>query len=222
MGSIFAEMGGVVSALTSGDPWMMKPALNTAGAWPVGLIVLLVGAGLTLAVYRLVPFVERHLERSIMVWTYLAIGGIIFVEVFRRFVFSVQSPWSTTLPPYLFLVMTWFGCAYNVKLRTHLSFSEFRTMLPPFGQFVSLCVDALLWLIFCWVVVVTGGRMVVNSAANFQFMAGTDDVMQWWFLITLPIAFILLAARVIENFMTDLANFRADRPLIAQSVIGGE
>ena len=35
-----------------------------------------------------------------MVWSYLIISAIIFVEVFRRFVLSEQAPWSTTLPPF--------------------------------------------------------------------------------------------------------------------------
>ncbi|MGR3518880.1 MAG: TRAP transporter small permease, partial [Roseovarius sp.] len=56
-----------------------------------------------LILYRVVPWAERNLEQSLMVVSYLAIGGIIFVEVIRRFVFEVQAPWSTTLPPFLFL-----------------------------------------------------------------------------------------------------------------------
>ena len=46
--------------------------------------------------------------------------------------------------------------------------------------------------------------------------------MQWWFLSTAPLAFILMSARVIENFSEDLANFRNGRQLIKQTVIGGD
>ena len=62
-----------------------------------------------------------------MVYSYLAIALIIFWGVIDRFVFNDQEPWSTTIPPLLFMVMAWFGASYNVRLRTHLSFSEFRT-----------------------------------------------------------------------------------------------
>lgn len=222
MGSIFAEMGGVFSALASNDAWEMKTAFATDGAWLAGLLIMMAGAVLALVLYRAVPFFERHLEQTVMVWTYLAIGAIIFVEVFRRFVFNEQAPWSTTLPPFLFLIMTWFGCTYNVRLRTHLSFAEFRMAMPPFAQLLCLLLDAALWIVFSWVVFVTSSRVVANSAANFQIMLGTDDVLQWWFLTVMPIAFTLLVARVIENVIEDLANYRAGRAMIEQAVIGGD
>ena len=200
----------------------MRQAFNTVGAWPVGLIAMLGSAAILLAIYRLVPLIDRHLERTVMVWTYLIIAGVIFIEVFRRFVLSEQAPWSTTLPPFLFLIMTWFACAYNVRLRTHLAFAEFRSNMGRTGQMACLVLDAVLWLAFCWVVVVTSARVTANSASNFQILLGTDNVLQWWFLITVPIAFTMMATRVIENLLEDIANYRNGRPLIEQAVIGAD
>jgi TRAP-type C4-dicarboxylate transport system permease small subunit len=218
----FNGTGDVISALFSNDVWTLKSAMRLNGVWVVGLFATLIGGFLVMLIYRFVPFIERHLERSVMVVSYLAIGGIISVEVVRRFVFKVQEPWSTTLPPYLFLIMTWIGCSYNVKLRTHLSFAELRTASPRPVQMGLLILDAVLWLGFAWVVFVTSTRVTINSAANFQIMPGTDHVMQWWFMISMPIAFVLLAGRVMQNLVDDLATYKTDRPLIEQAVIGGQ
>ncbi|MEI4234213.1 TRAP transporter small permease [Roseovarius sp. D22-M7] len=217
----FEGTGEILSAVASGDSWMLKEAMRAPAIWPLGLIAMLLTAALVLLIYRVVPWAERNLDRSIMVVSYLVIGGIIFVEVIRRFVFEVQAPWSTTLPPFLFLIMTYFGCSYNVKLRTHLSFAEFRTAMPRAGQMACLMLDAVLWIGFSWVVVVTSSKVVANSAANFQIMLGTDGVMQWWFLLSVPIAFTLLVSRVLENVLEDIANFRNGDTLITQAVIGG-
>ena len=222
MDSLFAETMAVFASLTTDDAWTMREAFAKAGAWPAGMIAMLAGAVILLVLYRLIPALDRHLERTVMVYTYLLIAGIIFVEVFRRFVLNQQSPWSTTLPPFLFLVMTWFGCAFNVRLRTHLAFSEFRLNMPRAGQLLCLVLDAVLWLLLCWVVVVTGSRVAANSASNFQILLGTDSVLQWWFLITVPIAFTLMATRVIENLLEDIANYRAGRELISPAVIGAD
>lgn len=222
MTSWFQGTGDILAALSAGDSWMLSEALRQPAAWPIGLVVMLALAGLMQAIYRWFPWVERSLESTVMVVSYLAIGGIIFVEVFRRFVLQEQAPWSTTLPPFLFLIMTWFGCSYNVKLRTHLAFAEFRAIMPRNGQMSCLVLDAVLWTGFSWIVVVTSTRVAANSAANFQIMLGTDNVMQWWFLVSVPIAFILLVARVLENLFTDVANYLYGRPLIKQAVIGGE
>lgn len=222
MDSLFPQALAVLAAFASNDAWEISQALRTPGAWPLGLVAMLLAAALLLAVYRLVPLLDRHLERVVMVSTYLLIAAIIFVEVFRRFVLSEQAPWSTTLPPFLFLVMTWFGCAYNIRLRTHLAFSEFRVNMGRGGQMFCLALDAVLWLGFCWIVVVTASRVAANSAANFQVMLGTDNVLQWWFLATVPIAFTMMATRVIENLTDDLANYRAGRPLLTPAVIGAD
>ena len=196
--------------------------MRAPAVWPLGLMAMLVVAVGFLILYRVVPWAERNFEQSLMVVSYLAIGGIIFVEVFRRFVLSQQAPWSTTLPPFLFLIMTWFGCSYNVKLRTHLAFAEFRTAMPRAGQMGCLILDAVLWIGFSWVVAVTSMKVVANSAANFQIMLGTDNVMQWWFLLSVPLAFTTLVARVIENLLRDIANFRQGDTLITQTVIGDD
>lgn len=213
-------LGAIVSAALAGDSWMLSEALRGAAAWPLGLAVTVLGGLAVAFLYRAVPMLDRYLEPTVMVTSYLLIGGIIFVEVIRRFGFGVQAPWSTTIPPFLFLIMAWVGCSWNVRLRTHLAFAEFRNSMPRPLQMACLVLDAVLWVVFAWVVVVTSTRVVANSAANFQIMLGTDDVMQWWFLVTVPIAFVLLAARAIENLGQDFARYRTEAPLIEPAVIG--
>jgi len=220
--AIWSEALAIFPALLGGDPFEITRALRTEGAWITGTLFTVVGALLVMAIYAAVPLIERHLERTLMVYSYLGIAIIIFVEVIRRFVFSVQEPWSTTFPPVLFLVMAWFGCAYNIKLRTHLSFNEFRMNMPRPAQFFCLSLDAVLWMVFCIIVVVTGSRVAANAADNFQILEGTDNFMKWWFLITMPIAFIIMAGRVMENWLEDWRNLKSGAPLIRQAVIGGD
>ena len=221
---IFGGMGEIISALFGNDAWMLGDALkqNQSATWVLGLLVTVIGGLAVMYLYRAVPFLEKNLEPTVMVISYLTIGFIIFEGVIQRFFLDGQEPWSTTLPPFLFLVMTWFGCSYNVKLRTHLSFAEFRTMMPRGGQISCLLLDAALWLGLSWIVIVTTAQETVAAAANFRFMAGTDNVMQWWFLVSVPIAFVFLSARVLENLLTDLRNFREGNVLIEQAVIGGD
>ena len=222
MGDLFAGSGEVIAAFFSNDWWTIRQALRSDAAWPVGLLATVVGGTLFYLLYRFIPWLDKRIESTIMVTSYLMIGAIIFVEVVRRFTIGQQAPWSTTLPPFLFLVMTWVGCSYNVKLRTHLAFSEFRTAMGRLGQILCLSMDAVLWIGFSWVVIVTSSRLVANSASNFQIMLGTDNVLQWWFLISVPLAFMMLVGRVIENLMEDWSNYRSGEPLIQQAVIGGD
>jgi TRAP-type C4-dicarboxylate transport system permease small subunit len=215
-------MGAILSAVAAGDSFEISNALRSDAKWYLGIIVIVVGGLVVASIYRRVPFVERHLERTIMVYSYLAIAFIIFWGVIDRFIFSQQQPWSTTIPPFLFMVMAWYGAAYNIRLRTHLSFAEFRTKMPPGGQIACLFLDFLLWMGFALILFVTTCALTANSASNFQIVLGTDNTMQWWFLITAPIAAVLMGGRAFQNLFEDLDRFRAGDPLIEQAVIGGD
>ncbi|WP_209835042.1 TRAP transporter small permease subunit [Ruegeria sp. HKCCE3926] len=220
--SLWADIGAIFSAFLSQDSFEIQLALESDAAWIVGAIVAAIGGLLVMLIYRMVPLIERHLERSVMVYSYLAIALIIFWGVIDRFVFNDQEPWSTTIPPLLFMVMAWFGASYNVRLRTHLSFSEFRTAMPRGGQLACLFLDAVLWFIFAVIVIVTTSRLVALSASNFQIVLGTDNIMQWWFLLAAPLSFLLMVGRVFQNLADDLHNWKTGEPLIKQAVIGAD
>lgn len=220
--SVLAEAVAIIPAIFSGSTWDMRSAFDADGMWLFCFVATLVCGYLAHIFYQLVPFCEKHLERGLSVFMYLIIAGIICWGVIDRFVFSHQWSGSTTVPPFLFMVMAWFACSYNVKLRTHLSFSEFRAKMPPAGQMATLTMDAALWLGFCWIAITTSLRFTVLSADNFQLVDGVDDVMKWWFYITVPIAFTLMSGRVIGNWLEDWNNYRSGQPIIQQAVIGGD
>lgn len=167
-------------------------------------------------------WLDANVEKIFILVCYVTMAGIIFVEVIRRFLFSQQVPWSTTVPVYLFLWIVWLGCAYNVKIRAHLRFDELRLRLPYHGQFACLCLDALLWIVFAAIVIFYTGEQVRLSYDNFAFVQGTDNVMQWWFYMATPIAWSLLIVRVLQNFWGDLGDFRAGRPFNLTTNIFGD
>lgn len=223
--TIYAELGKMfVDVITFNEPdfFKLRSAMRGDGAWLWGVVTTLVGGFLVCLMYRAVPFIERNLESTLMVVTYLLIGAIIFVEVIRRFIFSEQFPWSTTIPGYLFLIMTWTGCSYNVRLRTHLSFSEFRSKMGRKPQMGLLALDAALWWGICILVIVTSMGVAANAGNNFMIVTGTDNVFVWWFMMSLPIAFLLLAGRVYQNLFEDIRKYRSGEPMIEQAVLGGQ
>lgn len=221
MPGIFEGISALISALFSGDSFMIADAMNHGPAsYLFGTVLAIVGGYLIMMLLRAVPLLDKYFEKTILVATYLTIAAIIFVEVIRRFVFQVQAPWSTTLPPYLFLIMTWVGCAYNTRLRAHLRFTEFRANMPRSGQLFCMTLDAVLWVTFAVIVITTTIKQTANSASNFQILLGTDDVMQWWFYICVPLSWMLLSGRVIENSIDDFRRYREGEPMMIQGGLG--
>ena len=167
-------------------------------------------------------WLDANVEKIIILVCYVVMAGIIFVEVIRRFLFNEQVAWSTTVPVYLFLWIVWLGCAYNVKIRAHLRFDELRLRLPYAGQFLCLCLDALLWITFAAIVILYTAEQVWLSYDNFAIVQGTDDVMQWWFYMATPFAWSVLVIRVLQNLWHDLKLFRRGEPFNLKTNIFGD
>ena len=170
----------------------------------------------------LLRWIDANVERIIILVAYVFMAAIIFVEVIRRFLLNEQAAWSSTIPIYLFLWVVWIACAYNVRLRAHLSFDELRTKFSQRGQFICLMLDAVLWIVFSVIVIYYTTQQVLLSRDNFAIVQGTDDVMQWWFYIATPLAFALLIVRVLQNVAKDVSDYRNGRPLKVQTGMLGE
>ena len=159
-------------------------------------------------------WLDENIEKSIILVSYVLMTAIIFVEVIRRFAFGQQAAWSSTIPIYLFLWVTWIGCAYNCKRRSHLRFEEFRMRLPYGGQFFCLIVDHLVWIGFSILVIYYSMQQVQIAYDNFAIVQGTDDIMQWWFYTATPIGFGLVIYRVLRNLLDDIRRFRNNEPML--------
>ena len=158
-------------------------------------------------------WLDENIEKTVILVSYVVMTAIIFVEVIRRFAFGAQAAWSSTVPIYLFLWVTWIGCAYNCKMRSHLRFEELRMRLPYAGQFFCLVVDHLVWIGFAILVIYFSVEQVEISHRNFAIVQGTDDVMQWWFYMATPIGFALVIYRVTRNLLDDIRRFRNNEPM---------
>ena len=167
-------------------------------------------------------WLDENIEKVIILVNYVAMAGIIFVEVIRRFLFNEQAAWSSTIPIYLFLWVTWIGCTYNVKIRTHLRFDELRVRMPYDMQFLCLILDAVLWIVFAAIVIYFAVEQVQLSYDNFSIVQGTDDVMQWWFYMATPFAWSLLIVRVLQNLVSDYGLYRKREPFQIQVGMLGE
>ena len=160
----------------------------------------------------LIKWIDKNLEKVLILVSYIAMAGNIFVEVIRRYVFKEQAAWSTTIPVYLFLWVAWFGAAYNVRTRSHLRFAEFRQKLPYKLQFGTLCLDFILWAVFGIIVIFYTSQQVQLQQMNFAIVPGTTNVMQWWFYLATPLAWALLIFRASQNLLEDWKTYRSGEP----------
>lgn len=159
-------------------------------------------------------WLDRNAERVLILFAYSAMALIIVYAVFERFVFKTQIPWSSSIPIYLFLWVTWIGCSQNVRKRTHLNFNDIRLRMSYGMQFAMMCLDALLWISFGIIVLYFTIEQTRLVEMNFAIVQGTDNVMQWWFYLATPAAWTLLIVRVLQNLADDIRRYKRREPFI--------
>ncbi|MGF1700858.1 TRAP transporter small permease [Photobacterium makurazakiensis] len=164
-------------------------------------------------------WLNGNIEKTVIILCYSMMTTIIFTEIIRRFVFSVQSPWSTSIPVLLFLWLTWVGAALNVKKRTHLSLNELRMRLPYTAQFACIILDAILWIVFAVIVIFFSYEQVYIAYDNYAIVQGTDDVMQWWFYLATPLGWSLIIFRVLQNLREDYLRFKRKESFLLQTSV---
>ncbi len=159
-------------------------------------------------------WLDKNAERYLILVAYSSMALIIVYAVFERFILKSMVPWSTSIPIYLFLWVTWIGCSHNVRQRTHLVFNDIRLRLSYGWQFACLCLDALLWIGFAIIVLYYTIEQTRLVEMNFAIVQGTDNVMQWWFYLATPVAWSLLIVRVLQNMLDDLRRYVRGKPFL--------
>jgi C4-dicarboxylate transporter DctQ subunit len=168
-------------------------------------------------------WLDRNAERTLILFAYSAMALIIVYAVFERFVLRTQIPWSSSIPIYLFLWVTWIGCSQNVRKRTHLNFNDLRTRMSYNAQFACMWLDATLWIGFGAIVLYFTIEQTRLVEMNFAVVQGTDNVMQWWFYLATPLAWTLLIFRVLQNLLDDIRRYMRKAPFIVEiQAIGGD
>jgi TRAP-type C4-dicarboxylate transport system permease small subunit len=172
---------------------------------------------------KLLRWIDGNIEKMLILLAYSTMALIIVYAVIERYAFQSQIPWSSSIPIYLFLWVTWIGCAYNVKQRTHLVFNDLRVRMPYRAQFACMWLDAVLWIGFGSMVAYYTIEQTKLAYDNFAIVQGTDNVMQWWFYLATPLAWTLLIFRVLQNLAADIERYRHNKPFIVDiQAIGGD
>ena len=164
-------------------------------------------------------WLDQNLEKTIVIVAFVACAGIVAVEVFRRYVFQEQAPWSTFVPSYMFLWITWLGCSYCVKARLHLSFNEIRDRLPRPWQFALTQFDYVLFLAFGGVVIFWSYDLVALHFRLDSIVPGTDDLPSWLFYSATPVGWSLLIFRIAQNVVVDVKAYVSGAPMATRGTL---
>jgi TRAP-type C4-dicarboxylate transport system permease small subunit len=157
---------------------------------------------------RALAWLDGHFEPFVMIVAYAGFTSIIAIEVVRRFVFHQQTTWGSEVSIHLFIWLTWFGTAWGIRNRTHLSFPGVRANMSRRKQFCLYLLDNFLWLAL-GVVVLYGAQKVLAVQYRFGSVIQGSAIPMWWSYSLIPIAWALIYLRVLQDTVRLVRAYRS-------------
>ncbi len=153
---------------------------------------------------------DRDGERWLMLVFYSYIVMVIFLEVLRRFGLAYSSIWGEETARYAFIFLVWIGAAAAVKERAHIRIDVLTHYLPPRGRAALILFGDLLTLTLAGIALYWSLEPVWLS---IKWGSVTDGlrITRAWFLIAVPFGFTLIALRLVQSIVRDIADLRAGR-----------
>lgn len=153
-------------------------------------------------------WLDYNIEKSLMLVLYVFIAAIVGGEAIWRYLVGVQTQWGGTAAVHSFIFLSWLGCAYHVRRRSHIRFSSIRVRLSRKGQFIWYLVDDILWLVMAVVVIRYSVELLQMNRTMGATLEGTDTFPYWIAVAAVPIGWILIAVRAIQDLVIISRQFR--------------
>lgn len=153
---------------------------------------------------------DENAERWLLLVFYCTIVAAIAVEVLRRFLLSYSSLWGEEVARYAFIYLAWVGASAAVRDRSHIRIDVLVQAAPPrLRAALNILADlaTLLLAVIClyWSVV------PVLTSLEFGSVTHGLRVSMAWFLVAVPLGFLLMLGRLVQNLRRDLGDLVAGR-----------
>ncbi|NVK30526.1 MAG: TRAP transporter small permease [Gammaproteobacteria bacterium] len=160
----------------------------------------------------MLQFLNKNLERWLMLGFYLYIVVVVFVEVIRRFVFNYSSIWGEETARYAFVYLVWIGAAAAVTDRAHIRIDVVFSMVPQKAKNWLYVFGDVLMLTFACIAFYYSAESLMSSlkfgSSTFGLRINTA-----WFTAAVPLGFLLIAIRLIQSIRRDISDIRAGKPV---------
>ena len=124
--------------------------------------------------------------------------SILFANVIGRYVIGTSIKWAEEVCLILFILSIYFGAAGAVRTRQHLRLEIFVSKLKPRGRMLLEIVDNVIFMAFNGIILFGIVPLVVQLYNN-KTAAAVTGIPKWLVYIWLPILFVLMCVRLIQD-----------------------
>lgn len=157
---------------------------------------------------------DQGAERFLLLVFYTLVVGVVVVEVGRRYLLNYSSLWGEEIARYGFIYLSWIAASAAVKNRSHIRIDVVDRFVPARHHvWLRMFADGMT-LIFSGYALYASVTPLLTA---YQFGSVTDGlrVSRLFFLVAVPIGFVLIIVRLVQSIVRDFQDHAARRPLFA-------
>jgi C4-dicarboxylate transporter, DctQ subunit len=156
----------------------------------------------------LTRWLDDNVERYVMFVLYVFIAAIVGGEAILRYISGAQTQWGGTAAIHAFIFLSWLGCAYHVRRRSHIRFDALRNRLSRAGRFGCYLLDDVLWLVMAVIVIFYSIGLVNMHMTLGATLEGTDHFPYWIAVAAVPIGWALIVIRALQDMVLLVEEYR--------------
>jgi TRAP-type C4-dicarboxylate transport system permease small subunit len=123
---------------------------------------------------------------------------LLFAQIMLRNFFSYSLPWGDELATYAFVWFAYLGAVYATKMSAHNRVTFQFKFLPRWVETFCALLTDLIWIGFNAVFIYLSYDFVFNKM-NLFWKSQTLGVPMKYFYLILPIAFVAMTLRILQN-----------------------
>lgn len=144
--------------------------------------------------FKIIDNLENYLCQFLLVSFVI----ILFLQIVLRNLFSYSLPWGDELATYAFVWFAYLGAVYAAKMAAHNRVTFQFKFLPRWVETFCGVLTDLIWIVFNAVFIYLSYDFVFNKM-NLFWKSQTLGVPMKYFYLILPIAFVAMTIRIIQN-----------------------
>lgn len=153
-------------------------------------------------------WLDDNVERYVMFVLYVFIATIVGGEAILRYISGSQTQWGATGAIHAFIFLSWIGCAYHVRRRSHIRFDAIRNRLSPAGRLTCYLLDDVLWLFMAAIVIYYSIGLVNMHMMLGATLEGTDRFPYWIAVASVPVGWALIVVRALQDMVLLVEEYR--------------
>jgi len=140
-----------------------------------------------------------RLEEWIISLMLLAMTGLAFMQVVRRYVFNAGFSWTLEMTTVLFAVMIFIGISYGVRVGSHIGVDALVNLLSEKNRRLASLLAVALCLLYVGLVLY-GATIYVSKMMDIGVEMDDLPIERWKVLAVLPLGYALVGFRFLQIF----------------------